>query len=99
MDALTKQVQQLGISGSKKESTAAVKTEEPVLVSAVRAQSFIQWLAPVLQLAQSLSNLVKYCKSVALVASHQVICCLGASYYRVCHATDCMEGGSPSLQG
>ena len=88
---MTKQVQQLGISGSKKESTAAVKTEEPVLVSAVRAQSFIQWLAPVLQLAQSLSILVKYCKYIALVASNQVTSCLGTSHYRVCRATDCME--------
>ncbi len=39
MDALTKQVEQLGINGSKKETTVAVKTEEHVLVSAVRAQS------------------------------------------------------------
>ncbi|DBA67001.1 TPA: hypothetical protein ACH3X2_002108 [Trebouxia sp. C0005] len=34
MDALTKQVQQLGINGSKKESTVAVTAEEPVLDSA-----------------------------------------------------------------
>ena len=98
MDALTKQVQQLGINGSKKASSVAVKTEEPVFVSAVRAQSYILWLAPVLQLAQSLSILVKYCKYIALVASNQVTSCLGTSHYRVCHATDCMEGSSPSLQ-
>ncbi len=36
MDALTKQVQQLGINGTKKDSTvaASVKIEEPVLVRA-----------------------------------------------------------------
>ncbi|KAL0032945.1 hypothetical protein WJX77_007903 [Trebouxia sp. C0004] len=34
IDALTKQVQQLGINGCKKESTVAVKPEEPGLDSA-----------------------------------------------------------------
>lgn len=59
MDALTKQVQQLGINGSKKESTVAVTAEEPVLVSAVNAQSYIQWLNPFASVG---SKLVHCCR-------------------------------------